>query len=272
VTRVAATDDTRALTSMHVETGGTGQPLLILLHGLGATGAVWRPFLRAIEGRWPGRWLVVDLPGHGASAPANQGYSIDAVTAMLAEHLCHYTSLGDPPVILGHSFGGVLGLALASGTFGIAPRLVCALGIKCVWSEADLLRMAQLAAQPVRYLSDEAAAWERYLKVTGLSDLVAPDSPVLARGVAQQGEAWRLAMDPKANGSGRPPVADLIGAGQCPLYLARGGCDALVTAQHLGAMHASALDLGAYGHNVMVESPVAVWNWVASCLHDCRQK
>ena len=266
---MATADIVGARSAVYVETGGVGFGLLIMLHGLGATGAVWRPFIQAIEGRWPGRWLVVDLPGHGLTAPASQGYDFGPLTARLAETLRHYTNVGERPVVLGHSLGGVLSLALASGSFGITPHQVYALGIKCVWSESDLLRMTQLAAQPVKSFADEAAAWERYLKVTGLLGLVATDSPVLARGVTRQGDGWRLAMDPKANGSGRPPVAELINASRCPLYLARGGQDALVTAQELGAMHASALNLGAYGHNVIVESPVAVWDWLASRLLDC---
>lgn len=253
---------------LHVETGGAGQGLLIMLHGLGATGAVWQRFVQTIEGRWPGRWLLVDLPGHGASAPATDGYDIGMVTAMLGSTLRRHTRAGEQPVILGHSYGGALGLALATGWYGVAPMQVYAVGIKCAWSESDLLRMAQLATQPAKQFADEAAAWDRYLKVSGLYGLVEPGSALLARGVAAQDTIWRLAMDPAANGCGRPPLAELLNASRCPLYLARGGQDTLVTLQQLSALHTSAHDLGAHGHNIMVEAPEALWNWLAARLRN----
>ena len=45
--------------------GGQGDRLLVLLHGMGATAGVWSRMLA--EPRWHGRWLALDLPGHGGS-------------------------------------------------------------------------------------------------------------------------------------------------------------------------------------------------------------
>ena len=50
---------------LFAETIGTGDPTLILLHGLGVNGAVWHPFVEAL--RWPGRVVIPDLRGHGRS-------------------------------------------------------------------------------------------------------------------------------------------------------------------------------------------------------------
>lgn len=47
--------------------GGSGDHLLLLLHGLGATGAVWDRLLPLVERSWPGPWAVLDLRGHGRS-------------------------------------------------------------------------------------------------------------------------------------------------------------------------------------------------------------
>jgi len=44
-----------------------GEPVLLLLHGLGATGDVWHAWRPLLTRRWPGRWLAPDLPGHGGS-------------------------------------------------------------------------------------------------------------------------------------------------------------------------------------------------------------
>ncbi len=104
---------------------GAGDPVLLLLHGLGATGEVWDGLVSSLAGRWPGEILVADLPGHGRSAPLAR-YSFGALTAALAGAL----EPGRPVAVLGHSLGGVVGLALASGWFGVPVPAVCGLGIK----------------------------------------------------------------------------------------------------------------------------------------------
>ena len=40
-------------------------PVVLLLHGMGATGDVWLPWAPYLEQHWPGRWLAPDLAGHG---------------------------------------------------------------------------------------------------------------------------------------------------------------------------------------------------------------
>jgi pimeloyl-ACP methyl ester carboxylesterase len=54
-------------TELYVRRGGGGESVLLLLHGLGATGDVWRGWEPLLARRWPGRWLAPDLPGHGRS-------------------------------------------------------------------------------------------------------------------------------------------------------------------------------------------------------------
>jgi len=62
---------------LRVHEGGSGEPILVLLHGLGATGDVWEGWRPLLTGRWPGRWLAPDLPGHGGSPPLAV-YTFDA--------------------------------------------------------------------------------------------------------------------------------------------------------------------------------------------------
>jgi pimeloyl-ACP methyl ester carboxylesterase len=59
---------------LRVQHGGDGEPVLLLLHGLGASGDVWNGLHDVLSGRWPGRWVTPDLPGHGGSDPL-AGYS-----------------------------------------------------------------------------------------------------------------------------------------------------------------------------------------------------
>ena len=42
--------------ALWVESGGTGKPLLLMLHGLGANAAVWQRLLPIVDARWSGRW------------------------------------------------------------------------------------------------------------------------------------------------------------------------------------------------------------------------
>src|SRR5260370_42629819 len=50
---------------LRVHEGGSGEPLLALLHGLGATGDVWAGWRPLLARQWPGRWLAPDPPRHG---------------------------------------------------------------------------------------------------------------------------------------------------------------------------------------------------------------
>jgi pimeloyl-ACP methyl ester carboxylesterase len=63
---------------------------------------------------------------------------------------------------------------------------------------------------------------------------------------------------------GKPPLPELLRLARCPVHLGRGGNDALVTLAQTRALDPDAQDLGPHGHNVMVEAPDQMWDWVAS--------
>ena len=122
------------------ERGGRGQDAYLLLHGLGATGAVWRGVCRELDGRGDGEWLVVDLPGHGGSESLPQ-YSVGALATAVAATLEPDRSYR----LIGHSLGAYVGLALASGWFGVRVASVLGIGPKIDWTEADFAAMDELA-------------------------------------------------------------------------------------------------------------------------------
>jgi pimeloyl-ACP methyl ester carboxylesterase len=251
--------------TLYAEEGGSGADLLVLLHGLGATGAVWVPLVEILGSRWRGRWFAPDLPGHGGSPRASR-YSVEDAALALGRALAGRTHAEGRVVVLGHSFGGAIGLALASGRYGLQPSVVFGVGIKLTWRDEELARMSALAAQPAKRFANEADAWERYLKVSGLHGLAAPASTVAARGIVRDGDAWQLAMDPAANGTGKPMFERLMADARCPVHLARGGRDPLVTLEEMRVFDPGAEDLGVHGHNVQVESADALWNWVEPYL------
>jgi pimeloyl-ACP methyl ester carboxylesterase len=238
------------VTGLRVHQGGSGEPILVLLHGLGATGDVWRGWWPLLAQQWPGRWLAPDLPGHGGSPPL-AAYTFDDLAAAVA-------SIVQPDariVVLGHSLGGVVGLALASGRFPMPVRAVIGLGIKVVWAGEDLDRARAVARRPSAWFAsrDEAAA--RYLRVSGLTGLLPADDPAVDAGLREQDGRWRLAMDPGAFAVGAPDMAQLLARSHAPVTLARGELDPMNTNEQLAQLGVPTSTLPGLGHNAHVESP-----------------
>ena len=85
-----------------------GRPL-VLLHGVGASRAIWRHVTPALgEDR---HVIAPDLPGFGESAPANGGFELGAAATALADALAE--TAGQPFDLLGNSLGGAVALKLA---------------------------------------------------------------------------------------------------------------------------------------------------------------
>jgi 3-oxoadipate enol-lactonase len=102
---------------LHYLERGAGEPVM-LLHGLGSSGADWALQVRVLERRF--RVIVPDLPGSGHSAPLGQ-YSIERFARTLwalADHL----ELGRVNLV-GFSLGGAVGLEMALQRPDAVPRL-----------------------------------------------------------------------------------------------------------------------------------------------------
>src|SRR5690606_39092845 len=136
-------------------------------------------------------------------------------------------------VVAGHSLGGVVSLALAGGAHGIRVTRTVALGVKVVWTDDELDRVAAMAARPPRTFPtrEEAAAWS--LRLAGLDGLVDPDDPAVEAGVSPTGDGWQAAWDPRSAAVGRPPMAALIAAAHGEVILACGEHDHMVSGTQL---------------------------------------
>jgi pimeloyl-ACP methyl ester carboxylesterase len=235
---------------LRVHDGGRGEPVLLLLHGLGATSDVWKGWRPLLATRWPGRWLAPDLPGHGGSPPL-PSYTFDTLAAAVAGLIAADT----PTVVLGHSLGGVVGLALAGHAFPVKVQAVIGLGIKVAWTGEELDRAQALAHRPPAWFAsrDEAAA--RYLRVSGLAGLLPAADPAVDAGLREQNGQWRLAMDPGAFGVGAPDMATLLAGSAAPVTLARGEHDAMNTDEQLSRLGVPTVTLPGLGHNAHVQSP-----------------
>ena len=235
---------------LRVHQGGSGEPVLLLLHGLGATGDVWDGWRPLLARRWPGRWLAPDLPGHGGSRPLTS-YTFDTLAAAVSD----IAGAGAPTVVLGHSLGGVVALALASGAFAVPVQAVIGLGIKVAWTQEDLDRAQAAAHRPPAWFAsrDEAAA--RYLRISGLAGLLAAADPAVDAGLREQDGRWRLAMDPGTFAVGAPDIPKLLAGCQAPVTLARGEHDAMNTDEQLTRLGVPTVTLAGLGHNAHVQSP-----------------
>jgi pimeloyl-ACP methyl ester carboxylesterase len=237
---------------LRVRDGGEGEPVLLLVHGLGATGDVWSRWTPLLTERWAGHWLAPDLPGHGGSG-ALPGYSFGALAGSLAGLVGDVGRL----VVLGHSLGGVLGLTLASGWFGVQVESVVGLGIKVDWTTDELNKARALALRPVSWFPSREEAAARYLRVSGLAGLFAPDDDAVGAGVRQEGGRWRLAMDPAVFAVGAPDLRGLLCAARSRVVLARGEHDPMVTDDQLVIPASTRVTLSGLGHNAHVEDPAA---------------
>lgn len=237
---------------LRVRRGGSGEPLLVLLHGLGATGDVWAGWEPLLVEHWPGRWLAPDLPGHGGS-PAQAGYTFAGLAAAVAG----VVPPGADTVVLGHSLGGAVALALAGPACGVPVRAVVGLGIKVAWTEAELARAAAVAARPVAWFGSRAEAADRYLRVSGLAGLLPATDPAVDAGLRAEDGRWRLAADPAVAAVGAPDLPRLLARSQAQVTLARGEHDPMSTDDQLARLGVPAVTLPGLGHNAHAESPAA---------------
>lgn len=235
--------------------GSDTGPLVVLLHGLGHTGEVWRPLAGALAPAVS--WVIVDLPGHGRSPWTGQ-YSVTAVTAAVARQLPRRR----PAVVVGHSFGGVVALALAATN--IAPAAVLGFGIKVAWTDDELAATRNRAGRSPRVFRTEDEARAAFVRFAGLEGVVDPGSELAGSGVTAVVGGFRLAADPRTMAVDAPDLAALLsGAAASTVVLARGEHDQLVSGEQLLAVDPGAVTLPGVGHNAHVTHPDAVAGLVA---------
>ena len=115
---------------------GTGTPVL-LLHGVPETSSCWRDLAPQLAvGR---RVLAPDLPGLGGSTFTGP-YDAQTLAAELAT-LIEAEVPGGRVDVVGHDWGGVLGLQLAADRPDLVRRLVVA---NAPWREVPMLRAAHI--------------------------------------------------------------------------------------------------------------------------------
>jgi pimeloyl-ACP methyl ester carboxylesterase len=101
--------ETNGINIYYTRTGGS-KPPLILIHGLTANGGCWTTLTHSLEGEYD--VLMPDARGHGKSSVPDYGYRYedhanDVVGLIKALRL-------PPPILIGHSMGGMTAAVVAS--------------------------------------------------------------------------------------------------------------------------------------------------------------
>jgi pimeloyl-ACP methyl ester carboxylesterase len=240
--------------------GGRGECLLVLLHGIGANASVWERMLPLIDKSWSGRWLAPDLRGHGRSM--RQGpYGIGIHAADVAGLI--ESEPPDSVTLLGHSFGGAVAALVASGWFGPRVRDVAAFGVKIQWTEAETAKAQELARRPATVFTTRDEAIARYLRISGLAGLASPSSATAAAGVIDASDHFEVAMDPRAYGAVGPSIEALLRVAATPLRLAAGERDPMVTLEQMRRIDPAARIFEGVGHNAHWEAPEQFWKFLA---------
>jgi pimeloyl-ACP methyl ester carboxylesterase len=241
---------------LSIAKGGNGENLLVLLHGLGANASVWNRMRPLIEKSWQGRWIAPDFRGHGAS-PYSGPYGFGAHAADIAALIVNEKP--GTTVILGHSFGGVVGALLATGWFGPQIARLFALGVKFSWTGDEIAKSHELARKPARVFTEKSDAIERYLKVAGLFGMVDQKSDEAAMGVNAVPGGFQTRMDPRAFAAVGPSIPAIFSQIKTPFHLLAGERDPMVSADEMRQFDKNALIIDGAGHNAHYEQPERVW-------------
>lgn len=134
-----------------LDIAGSGEPL-VLLHGVGASRAIWR----GVIDRLAGERLVLapDIPGLGESPPAGEGFELPEIADVLVQALSERVS--GPVDLVGNSLGGAIAVILARRRPELVRRLVLA-------APAGFSPRPSIAAGTLGRLSESAIASRRVI-------------------------------------------------------------------------------------------------------------
>ncbi len=99
-------------TRLHVrDTGPRDAPVVLLLHGFGASLHTWEPWALALQDRY--RVIRFDLPGSGLSPPDPSGDYTDARSRALVTAVLDHAGVAQATIV-GHSMGGRIAWSYAA--------------------------------------------------------------------------------------------------------------------------------------------------------------
>jgi pimeloyl-ACP methyl ester carboxylesterase len=254
--------------------GDAGRPGVLFLHGHGAH-ADWYSFIAPF---FAARHRVVALSWSGMGASDwRESYSMEQFEGE-ALAVAKATGLFDapaPPVVVGHSFGGMIALGLAADH---GDRFAAAVIVDPPVVRPERLERQRLAKRPQRHnlrphhvypTLASALARFRLLPVQPCDNLFILDHiarlslrQVAAAGDDKGGWSWRFDWALWSRFKRRNPLP-LIRAAHCPLALVRGGRSRLMEREDAAFMMAELprdapyVEVPEADHHVMLDQPLA---------------
>lgn len=143
---------------------------LLFLHGWRSESKVWQPVLQLLKGKY--RIYLVDLPGFGESELPKNAYSLDDY-ANVIESFLDTLKIKDA-VLIGHSFGGAVGIktALKYPQRLASLVLIDSSGIRKKTIAKSLIATAAKLAKPVFALPFMQGVRKKIYQSMGAEDYV----------------------------------------------------------------------------------------------------
>ncbi len=180
---------------------GSDAAPVVLLHGLGVSGAVWQGIGRLLSDL--GRLLAPDLRGHGESDKPSAGYLARDYAGDIAALLAHEPSR--PLAVIGHSLGAVVAAQLASDR----PELIGKLILVDPPFDGTRPREHIVVVERLRHAGPGELEAELLRREPGMGDLYAKALADLYRSASDGAFQAVLRAEP-----GFPNVAGLLGSVQ----------------------------------------------------------
>ncbi len=253
-------------------------PVLLLIHGMAGSLETWRSVVDPLART--ATVVAVDLPGHGASSPADGDYSLGSLAAGLRDLL---TALGhDRATLVGHSLGGGIAMQFSYQFPEMTERLVLISSGGLGLEVNPALRAASLPGASL-FLSVTAEAMRRASGIAGrvLGVTRSPLNPgldELVRSYASLADADRrsafLATVRSVVGLNGQTVRAgdrLYLAEDLPVLLIWGSEDPIIPVEHARSAHellphSTLAVFDGVGHFPHVEAP----QWFVTTLEDFR--
>jgi 3-oxoadipate enol-lactonase len=242
---------------------GTGTAI-VLLHGFCGSSAYWDELLPLLPDTY--RWILPDLRGHGESGAPAGDYSMEAFAGDIVQLL---KGLGTgPAIVLGHSLGGYITLALAERN----PELLSGFGLihSTGFPDSDAGKEGRLKGI--------ATIEEKGLPafIEGLvPKLFAPEHLQSMPEAVAKAKRIGEATDPQAavrtlqGMRTRPDRNDVLAQAKVPVLLIAGEQDQIIPVEStfsVSGSHVTQHQIEAAGHMSMVEAPKSLIKAIESYL------
>jgi pimeloyl-ACP methyl ester carboxylesterase len=253
-----------------IESGGTslsyrawGEPSsqnVIMVHG-GAAHSRWWDHIAPLlaTGR---RVVTFDLSGHGDSGRRAE-YSIDAWASEVLE-VATQTGIGELPIVIGHSLGGLVTQRLAAsvepvigGAIIIDSPVATPAGDQS--EQADPVESPDFASPRRRLYSTRAEVVSRFRPVPAQSALPYVRDHIAENSVRETPEGWGWKFDPHIFGGHADIPADLSGmSAPVMFFLAEFGLRSPGARATLDAAGVPVVEMTDAGHAPMLDQPLAL--------------